>query len=193
MGAVTTQTFVFFQGAIPTVTQWNSNFVTLFSNFTNIDQNNIGPAGLLASQIKPSGIPSATFGGTAPYTFPNGVLSQQQGTPSYVPPLFFNSAVPASTAHMCAGSVSLTIATGNSVSSAVSLTGANAFTNASTYVVLLSNSNFSAATAGGTVVVVPFVTIVGGGSFVISAITSNTANVTSSAGPGTVYWVAIGS
>ncbi len=185
MGAVTTQTFVFFQGAIPTVTQWNSNFVTLFSNFTNIDQNNIGPAGLLASQIKPSGIPSATFGGSAQYTFPAGVQSVQGGAGGPLVPTYTNGGIGvASTVHQSFGTVTLTTVTsGASAASAVSLTGASAFSTSSSYVVF---AQLQGGSSGGavTITAAPIST----SSFLLTLYNNTGVTITSPV----VSWLAIG-
>jgi len=71
--AIPSQSYVFVTGAVPTATQWNSNFVTFVAAFSNIDYTNIGAAGIYASQIKPTSASAATFGGSQTYTFPAGI------------------------------------------------------------------------------------------------------------------------
>ena len=71
--AIPSQSYFFVTGAVPTATQWNSNFVTLVAAFSNIDYTNIGAAGIYASQLKPTSASAATFGGSQTYTFPVGV------------------------------------------------------------------------------------------------------------------------
>jgi hypothetical protein len=52
----------------------NSNFnaISTWAN-GNVDNSNIGLAGIYASQIKPTNSSQATFGGTQQYTFPSGL------------------------------------------------------------------------------------------------------------------------
>jgi hypothetical protein len=183
--AVISQTYQFVQGAIPTATQWNSNFVTLFSAFSNIDQNNIGPNGILASQIKPSGVTQATFGGSAQYTFNNGVQAVQGGAAGPLPPTYTNGGVGvASTLHQCFGTITLsTVTSGANTSSAVSLTGASVFSSSSSYIAF---AQLQGGAVGGAVLVIaqPIST----SSFIITIYNNSGTTITSPV----VAWFVIG-
>ncbi len=60
-------------GQVVDATALNNNFISLQSCGNNIDSTNIGPAGILASQIIATSAAAGTFGGTLSYTFPNGL------------------------------------------------------------------------------------------------------------------------
>ncbi len=110
----------------------NANFTAIYAAFNSaIDNTNIGPAGLFASQIVPLTAVNATFGGALPYTFANGVQVTQMGTPSFVPPMVSQSGgvIPV-TAHIVIGGASVTVGGGNVT---LGLTGAAVFTGANTY------------------------------------------------------------
>lgn len=61
--------YVFATGAVPTAAQFNANPNQFATCFSNIDNTNIGAAGLFASQIKADTSVHGTFGGTAGYMF----------------------------------------------------------------------------------------------------------------------------
>ncbi len=60
-------------GQVVDATGLNANFTSLQSCGNNIDSTNIGPAGILASNIIAASAAAGTFGGTATYKFPNSL------------------------------------------------------------------------------------------------------------------------
>lgn len=68
---VVSHTFV--TGETLTATTMNANPANEVNCINNVDFNNIGVAGIYASQIKPGNTTQATFGGSSVYTFPAGV------------------------------------------------------------------------------------------------------------------------
>jgi len=64
---------VFVTGTTINAAPFNANFSAIQTWSANIDNTNIGAAGLFASQILPTTSGQATFGGTQQYTFPYGV------------------------------------------------------------------------------------------------------------------------
>lgn len=68
---VVSHTFV--TGETLTATNMNANPANEVNCINNVDFNNIGVAGIYASQIKPGNTTQATFGGSSVYTFPVGV------------------------------------------------------------------------------------------------------------------------
>lgn len=71
---VLTYPYVFANGTIADANQVNSNFNAALAVINGIDYANVGPNGFMASQIIPSSIAQAIFGGTFAYTFPAGLL-----------------------------------------------------------------------------------------------------------------------
>lgn len=74
------QVFVFQTGQVLTASNLNANPANFVSCVNNIDNTNIGTAGLYASQIVPTNSSQATFGGSQAYTFPSGLSSTVIGT-----------------------------------------------------------------------------------------------------------------
>ncbi len=66
---------VFSNGTTINAAPFNANFSALQTCGNNIDNSNIGAAGILASQIIPTTVGQATFGGSQVYTFPAGVAA----------------------------------------------------------------------------------------------------------------------
>jgi len=66
---------VFANGTVINSSPFNQNFGNIVTWSTAIDNTNIGVAGIYASQIVPSSIAQATFGGTSNYTFPAGIIA----------------------------------------------------------------------------------------------------------------------
>jgi hypothetical protein len=64
----------FVNGTTINAAPFNSNFSAVATAVNNIDNTNIGAAGLYASQLAPTTIVQATFGGSVGYTFPSSVL-----------------------------------------------------------------------------------------------------------------------
>ncbi len=94
--------------------QVNADFNTLYTflNNPNIDNTNIGSAGIYASQIIPLTTSEATFGGSIPMVFPNGATFSVPVTGGGVSPVYNAAGSPlASTAH----SVRLTGVTSSTV------------------------------------------------------------------------------
>ncbi|MFZ1075385.1 MAG: hypothetical protein WAN50_03370, partial [Minisyncoccia bacterium] len=79
--AVVSQAHTFVTGEVLTAATLNANPANFVSAFANIDNTNIGAAGLYASQIKPTTTLQATFGGVVAYTFPQTVYSGVAGIP----------------------------------------------------------------------------------------------------------------
>lgn len=65
--------YTFVNGTIADATQVNANFNAVTTIVNGIDNQNIGPNGLFASQIIPTTTAQATFGGLQNYTFPNSL------------------------------------------------------------------------------------------------------------------------
>jgi hypothetical protein len=65
--------FTFSTGSTIQAAPFNSNFSALQTCGNNIDNSNIGSAGLYASNLLPTTLGQATFGGSQTYLFPNGV------------------------------------------------------------------------------------------------------------------------
>jgi hypothetical protein len=61
---------------------FNANFTALATCGNNIDNSNIGSAGIYASQIICSTVATCTFGGSSPYTFPNLLQFAYGGVPT---------------------------------------------------------------------------------------------------------------
>jgi hypothetical protein len=89
-------------------TTTNANNDALFAGLSNVDNTQIGPNGIFASQIIPTTLVQATFGGSQPYTFNSFVNSnagfQQNGSPI----LRFNSSLN----NLAVGTRTLSVATG---------------------------------------------------------------------------------
>ncbi len=64
---------VFTAGTTANPTPVNQNFANLVTCAQNIDNTNIGSAGIYASQIVPTNASQATFGGSQTYTFPAAI------------------------------------------------------------------------------------------------------------------------
>ena len=119
-----TQAFVFATGQTLTAANLNANPANEITCINNIDNNNIGSNGIYATQIKPTSIAQAAFGGTVAYTFPNAVLATQGGTAGYVPPVYTNAgSATASTEHIVRGQALPSISGTCSASSSCTLTG----------------------------------------------------------------------
>jgi hypothetical protein len=67
--------YVFTNGTTINAAPFNSNFTALQTCGNNIDNTNIGSAGIYASQVIPLTAAEATFGGALGYTFPNSVTT----------------------------------------------------------------------------------------------------------------------
>ena len=204
--AIPSQSYFFVTGAVPTATQWNSNFVTLVAAFSNIDYTNIGAAGIYASQLKPTSASAATFGGSQTYTFPVGVAmagpltgvtsfsitgafeaSSNASTLSYVPPLYTATGTAvASTAHMVTGTTSIgTVSSGSFVTVAVTLSGAAVFSSSSSYVVTATLQSMGLGTFAGNIILAAPTS---GSSFQITVYAPTGSGITAV----TVQWMAIG-
>jgi hypothetical protein len=72
---VCTIPYTFVNGTAANANQVNSNFTSLQSCSNNIDNTNLGTVGIFASQIVPTTVAQATFGGTQTYVFPLGLDS----------------------------------------------------------------------------------------------------------------------
>lgn len=68
LSATCSQSFIFATGQVLTATNLNSNPANEIACINNIDNQNIGPAGIYASQILPTTPSQATFGGAQTYT-----------------------------------------------------------------------------------------------------------------------------
>ena len=202
--AIPSQSYFFVTGAVPTATQWNSNFVTLVAAFSNIDYTNIGAAGIYASQLKPTSASAATFGGSQTYTFPVGVAmagpltgvtsfsitgafeaSSNASTLSFVPPVYTATGTAvASTAHIVTGSATITANSGFVGTSAITLSGAAQFTSSTSYAVYMAINN-QVTTISSFFFYVSAQTATG---FQINLNNTSGSNITSA----TVNWMAIG-
>jgi hypothetical protein len=202
--AIPSQSYFFVTGAVPTATQWNSNFVTLVAAFSNIDYTNIGAAGIYASQLKPTSASAATFGGSQTYTFPVGVAmagpltgvtsfsitgafeaSSNASTLSFVPPVYTATGTAvASTAHIVTGSATITANSGFVGTSTITLSGAAQFTSSTSYAVYMAINN-QVTTISSFFFYVSAQTATG---FQINLNNTSGSNITSA----TVNWIAIG-
>lgn len=66
---------VWANGDVMTAAAMNANPTAFAAGFANIDNVNIGPAGIFASQIIPTTVAQATFAGSLNYTFPLGIIT----------------------------------------------------------------------------------------------------------------------
>jgi hypothetical protein len=66
---------VFVNGVTIIAAPFNADFSSLQTCGNNIDNGNIGSAGLFASNLLPTNVTQATFGGSSLYTFPAGVAA----------------------------------------------------------------------------------------------------------------------
>ena len=80
LASIPTQPYPIVPNTVANGTQVQADFSTLYSTFTNIDYTNIGSAGLLASNLKPTNGSQATFGGSQTYTFPSGITANGNTT-----------------------------------------------------------------------------------------------------------------
>jgi len=130
---------VFVNGATINAAPFNVNFAAITTWSTNIDNTNIGTAGLFPSQLIPTTAAQATVGGSF------GLLAIASGTTAgQLPPVYTNAgAATAGTEHIVRGQASVTVLLGqNSGTIAVAFTGAAQFTSGSSYYVLLTpNAN----------------------------------------------------
>lgn len=208
--SLVTKPYVFVAGATIASVQVNADFDTLYSVVNgNLDNTNIGSAGLFASQIIPTSGAQAAFGGSAAYQFPAGLgvtgqavisgelfagsasvsgpigaATTSAGVQAYVPPVYnAGGSNLASTTHIVCGSATMTFAGGSNVgSSSVTFLSTAAF--AALPVVLVTISTYSGAITGPVAVIVSSVATNG---FVVTGIQGGTA-----AGTATVTWFAIG-
>ncbi len=67
--------YTFFPNTLADATQVNADFSAVATCASTIDNTNIGPAGIFASQIIPLTVGEATFGGSQPYTFPSDIAA----------------------------------------------------------------------------------------------------------------------
>ncbi len=84
--------------------QINSNFSALQACENNVDNTNIGTAGIFPSQLIPTTGTQATFGGGQEYTFPNGAQTNLGGT-LYGIPFDANSTTSDLTTHIEGGTL----------------------------------------------------------------------------------------
>jgi hypothetical protein len=63
----------FVTGTVIAAAPFNGNFSAVATAVNNIDNTNIGAAGLFASNLLPATLAQATFGGAQVYTFPAGI------------------------------------------------------------------------------------------------------------------------
>lgn len=71
--------YTFVNGTPADANQVNANYAAVIACISNIDNTNIGPAGIYASQIIPTNTAQATFGSSQQYTFPNGIIAKSSG------------------------------------------------------------------------------------------------------------------
>ena len=193
MGALSQSLFSTGETLTAAVMNANPNFLTAWS--TNIDNTNIGSAGLFATQFKPTTGAQATFGGSVSYTFPAGVLATQSGTAAYVAPVYTaTGAATSSTQKIVAGSITLSLSNGqNFVSSSITLTGAAIFSSNTSYTVQATGTDTTVSTSAG---FVPYVASVhgynSGNVFVLAVETANGLVNNSTTASLTVTWLAIG-
>lgn len=183
--AVVQQAFLFQTGQIPTATQWNANPAAFVAGFANIDNTNIGAAGLYASQVKPTGTGTATFGGSTAYTFPNGAQAPVNAVNAAFPGLFTGAGATTGAAQIITGTTYMgnTLSAGSLTTVAQSLAGSAKFTSVATYMLFVSLSAFSGTPLG----TVLYASPTGVSSFnVFAYVGSNTLTFV------TVNWVAIG-
>lgn len=83
----------FSTGETITASNLNASPISLVNCTNNLDHNNLGTAGVYASQVIPGNPAQATFGGAVQYTFPSGInLAGQSNSTSSTPLVFSNSA-----------------------------------------------------------------------------------------------------
>jgi hypothetical protein len=147
--AVVTQPFIFVTGQIPTAAQWNANPAAWVAGFANIDNTNIGAAGIYASQIKPSGAAAATFGGTQAYTFPAGAQNTILSTAGFFPAVYTSAgAATANTQRIITGTANIASLPAGLTTLAVTFSGAAVFSGAGTFTVMLSAGTYSGTANG---------------------------------------------
>jgi len=108
---------VFVNGATINAAPFNVNFAAITTWSTNIDNTNIGAAGIFASQVVPTTAGQATFGGTPLYTFPAGVAA---GGPLTATTVTGSSGTYSGT--LIAGSATAPVPTSGSVVSSIAAT-----------------------------------------------------------------------
>ena len=179
---------VFSSGTVANPAPVNSNFSNLVACAQNIDNSNIGSAGIFASQVIPGNASQATFGGSQQYSFPAGVLdtgnlqvtgtgvfgsyvaawSSGASTNGNVAPLYTAAGgTTSNNAHSVIGTCSMVATT----SCVVSFTGGVAFTSGSTF--SCSGPQITAGSVAG--YTFPASTVGGGASVTISALSTTTA------------------
>jgi hypothetical protein len=194
MGVLAQASFIDGETLTEAVLNVNPNFLTAWS--TNIDNTNIGGAGLFATQIKPTTGAQAVFGGSVNYTFPAAILATTGGNSGAVSPNFTQTGGgPAATQHMVYGTTTVAIPNGQpSAAVNVTLSGAAVFTSTATYgVVAIVNGNglVQTATSVNTPAVISVLPLAGT-SFSITAVTGNGTNNTGSTATLTIFWIATG-
>jgi hypothetical protein len=107
-------------GQTLTASVLNSNPTTFSGCFNNIDYTNIGAAGFFASQMLPSNTAQATFGGSVPYTFANGLNVSGTLTAAVLAGLYPSAMSPTTTGQgTFGGSVPITFPNGVTSQSAI--------------------------------------------------------------------------
>src|SRR6185437_9129087 len=94
--AVCSLPYTFVNGTTADANQVNSNFTSIQTCANSVDNTQIGPAGIYASQIIPISLATATFGGSFAYTFNNGINNTNYTSIATNAPLTVTSAAAAS-------------------------------------------------------------------------------------------------
>lgn len=184
MGALTQTLFT--NGEVLTQAAMNANPNALTAWSTNIDNTNIGSAGLFATNLKPTTGAQATFGGSVSYTFPAGVLATTGGTAGYVSPNYTNTgSVTGSSQKTLSGIVYFASVPAGSTSITVTLSGAAQFSSGSSYYVVATIGPYS-GTPNGAIVLSCSSQLLG--SFILTVQNSGSITLT------TMYvnWIATG-